>query len=165
MLVAGVAGNHVDIGLQAVADFFEMDGWRAVQLGTDVPAEDIVRAADSFQADLVGLSASQCTQLETVRQTIDSVRSAGRGEQIKIIVGGFAFAGAEHLALQVGADGYAPDPAAAVELGRHLVFGSPRPTDDWIRTQTNKRVPTSHPLDIPPASSGSNVPQPSADLA
>ena len=29
-------GGAIDIGLQAVADFFEMDGWRAIQLGADV---------------------------------------------------------------------------------------------------------------------------------
>jgi len=75
---------------------------------------------------LVGLSASQGTQLETVRQTINAIRSSEPGDAPKIIVGGFAFAGSEHLAPQLGADGYAPDPAAAVELGRRLVFGSPR---------------------------------------
>jgi methanogenic corrinoid protein MtbC1 len=124
MLAAGVAGNHIDIGLQAVADFFELDGWRAIQLGADVPTYDIVQAVEYFEADLVGLSASQGTQFEAVRQTINAIRSSGRGGAVKIIVGGFAFAESDHLAPQLGADGYAPDPAAAVELGRRLVFGS-----------------------------------------
>ena len=136
MLAAGVAGNHIDIGLQAVADFFEMDGWRAIQLGADVPTRDIVQAVEYFEADLVGLSASQSTQLETLRQTINAVRAVERGEKVKIIVGGFAFAGSEHLAPQLGADGYAPDPAAAVELGRQLVFGPPRQPDE----ETSKEV-------------------------
>jgi methanogenic corrinoid protein MtbC1 len=122
MLAAAVAGNQVDIGLQAVADFFEMDGWRTIQLGANVSAGDVVQAVDLFEADLLGLSASQSTQLQTVRETIDAVRSSARGESVKIIVGGFAFGGSEHLSLKLGADGYAPDPAAAVELGRRLVF-------------------------------------------
>jgi methanogenic corrinoid protein MtbC1 len=127
MLAAAVAGNQIDIGLQAVADFFEMDGWRAIQLGANVPTVDIVRAVDDFEADLLGLTASQSVQLQTVCTTIASVRSAQRGQDIKIIVGGFAFSGSEHLAQQLGADGYAPDPSTAVELGKRLVFGSSSP--------------------------------------
>jgi cobalamin-dependent methionine synthase I len=132
MLAAAVAGNQIDIGLQAVADFFEMNGWRAIQLGANVPTSDIVRAVDDFEADLLGLSVSQALQLETVCTVIASVRSAQRGEHVKIIVGGFAFAGSEHLAQQLGADGYAPDPSSAVELGNQLVFGtsSPAVADD-----------------------------------
>jgi len=122
LVAAGVAGNHIDIGLQAVADFFELDGWRTIQLGANVPTGDIVQAVDFFKADLLGLSASLSTQLETVRATINAVRFSPHSENVKIIVGGFAFAELEHLPLELGADGYAPNAAAAVELGRELVF-------------------------------------------
>lgn len=124
-VAAGVAGNHIDIGLQAVADSFELDGWRSVQLGANVPAADIVQAVEFFDGDLLGLSASQSTQLETVRDTINAVHLSSRGEDVKIIVGGFAFAACEHLPPQLGADGYAPNAPAAVELGRQLVLCSP----------------------------------------
>lgn len=120
MLTAAVAGNQIDIGLQAVAHFFELDGWRTIHLGADVPVSDIVQVVGQFEADLLGLSASQSTQLETTRATIDAVRSSSCGEDVKIIVGGFAFAGLEHLPLQFGANGYAPDPAAAVHMGDTL---------------------------------------------
>ena len=48
-VLAAVAGNHVDIGVQVVADFFEMDGWRTIQLGANVPAADLAQATDCFQ--------------------------------------------------------------------------------------------------------------------
>jgi len=126
MLAAAVAGNHIDIGLQAVANFFELDGWRTVQLGADVPTADLVNSVDFFGVDILGLSASQSVQLETIRETIKAVRLAKPAGSIKILVGGFAFVGYESLPRQLGADGYAPDPASAVELGRQLVFGSAR---------------------------------------
>ena len=107
-----------------MADFFELDGWRTINLGANVPTADIVQAVDSFEADLLGLSASQSTQLQTVRKTIDAVRSSPRGSNAKIIVGGFAFDGLEHLPGELGADGYARDPADAVVLGERLVFGA-----------------------------------------
>ena len=119
-----MAGNQIDIGLQAVTHFFELDGWRTIYLGADVPAADVVQAVAHFEADLLGLSASQSTQLRTVQETIDAVRSAPGGEEVKVIVGGFAFAGLDDLPPKLGADGYAANPAAAVEVGAQLVLGT-----------------------------------------
>ncbi|MCR4414769.1 MAG: cobalamin-dependent protein, partial [Thermoguttaceae bacterium] len=118
---AAVAGNHHELGLQAVADFFELDGWRVIQLGCDVPIRDLAEAVGFYQADLLGLSASQRTQLVTLKQTIEAVRQTERGAIVKILVGGRALQGAEDLATQFGADGYAADPSQAIALGNALV--------------------------------------------
>ena len=48
VLAAAVAGNRHDIGLQAVADFFDMAGWRTIQLGADVPITDLALATECF---------------------------------------------------------------------------------------------------------------------
>jgi methanogenic corrinoid protein MtbC1 len=121
MIAAAVAGNQHDIGLQAVADFFEMDGWRTVLLGANVPARDLVQAVDGFAADLLGLSVSQTTQFEAVRTAIEAVRGGARGTEISILLGGRGLADADDLPKALGADGYAADPVQAVALGRQLV--------------------------------------------
>jgi len=121
MLAAAVAGNQHDIGLQAVADFFEMNGWRVISLGANVPISDLVQAAECFESDLIGLSASQATQLETLRSSIAAVRKCERGERVKILVGGFALVDDGAAPEELGADAYAPDPVAAVKVGRKLV--------------------------------------------
>jgi len=121
VLAAAVAGNRHDIGVHAVADFFEMDGWRTIQLGADVPVADLAQAAEFFDANLLALSASLTVQLETVKSTIQAVRSGPRDNDVKIIVGGRAFADAGNLPGEIGADGYAADPEEAVRLGRRLV--------------------------------------------
>ena len=72
-------------------------------------------------SDLVALSASLNVQLETVRSTIQAVRGGRRGDSIKILVGGLAFANSSHLAVEMGADGYAAAPDEAVALGGELV--------------------------------------------
>jgi len=121
MIAAAVAGNQHDIGLQAVADFFEMDGWRTVLLGANVPARDLVQAVDCFAADLLGLSVSQTTQLEAVKTTIQAIRDGERDTEVKILLGGRAFTDSDDLPQELGADGYAADPVAAVASGRQLV--------------------------------------------
>ena len=120
-LGAAVAGNQHDIGLQAVADFFEMDGWRTIHLGANVPVAEVAQAVRHFGADLLGLSASQSPQLETLQKTIDAVREAEIENQPKILVGGLAFADVSDLAEQLGADGYSASPQDAVAVGRNLL--------------------------------------------
>jgi methanogenic corrinoid protein MtbC1 len=121
LLSAAVAGNQHDTGLHAVAEFFEMDGWRVIQLGADVPMTDLLQAVKFYQPDLIALSASMRTQLSTLRETIAALRAEEGGSALKILIGGRAIAGADDLAAQYDADGYAADPAAAVALGGALV--------------------------------------------
>jgi len=121
LLAAAVMGNQHDIGLQVVADFFEMDGWKVIQLGCDMPIPDLVQAVESYLPDLLALSVSLHTQLVTLAETIKAVRRNQRGAVVKILVGGGALSEATDLAQQFGADGYAADPNAAVALGNTLV--------------------------------------------
>jgi methanogenic corrinoid protein MtbC1 len=121
MLAASVAGNQHDIGLQVVADFFELDGWRSISLGANVPARDLVQAVECFRADLLGISVSQITQLASAKTAIQAVRNSTRGKEVKILLGGRAFKDAEDLPEEMGADAYAAHPEDAVNLGRQLV--------------------------------------------
>jgi methanogenic corrinoid protein MtbC1 len=121
VLAAAVAGNRHDIGLYAVADFFEMAGWRTIQLGADVPIVDLVQAVECFDVDLVALSAALSVQIEAVKSTIQAVRSGPRGDVVKILAGGLAFADSGNLPQDLGADGYAANPDEAVRLGSQLV--------------------------------------------
>lgn len=121
LLAAAVAGNQHDLGVQAVAEFFEMAGWRVIQLGADLPIPDLVQAIDFYRADVLALSAVLRSQIGVLRQTIEAVRRSERGRAVKILVGGRAFLDNADLAATLGADGYAPDPIEAVALGGALV--------------------------------------------
>lgn len=116
---AAVAGNAHDMGVRAVADFFDSAGWRSLCLGADVPAGDVAGAAQFFGADLVVLATTLTTQLKNLQATIAALR-ASSGEGVSILVGGLAFADAPDLWRRLGADGYA-GAGEAVEIGRELV--------------------------------------------
>jgi methanogenic corrinoid protein MtbC1 len=125
VLAAAVAGNQHDIGLHAVADFFEMAGWRTVRLGANVPIADLAQAVEFFVVELLVLSVSMNVQLDTFKSTIQAVRSGSRGDVVRIVAGGLAFADAGDLAIEMGADGYAADPYEAVRLAGQLVGLTP----------------------------------------
>ncbi len=119
VIAAAVAGNVHDIGVRAVADFFELAGWRAIRLGGDIPAAEIAGAVEHFDADLVILSAALAPQLKAARQAVEAVR--GVSDSVKILVGGLAYAASPELWKSSGADGYAPAADAAVALGASLL--------------------------------------------
>lgn len=132
LVASAVAGNQHDIGLQAVADFFEIDGWRVIQLGSDMPVHDLVQAVAFYHADLLGLSVCLHGQLTTLKQTIDAVRNSQGGAAVKILVGGRGLTGVGELAAEFGADGYASDPIEAVALGNALVGLTSDPPDGGV---------------------------------
>lgn len=125
VMTAAVAGNRHDIGLQVVCDFFEMDGWRAIQLGADVPTGDLVAAVEGFRVNLLALSTTQAVHLQVLRDTIETVRHRRSSDVLKILVGGLAFTSCPELAGDLGADAFAAGPVEAVEIAAAL-FNIPR---------------------------------------
>ena len=121
LVAAAVAGNQHDLGIQVVADLFEMDGWRVIQLGSNVPADDLAQAVEFYQADLVALSVSLATQLPALEEAIAAVRASQRGVTVKILVGGCGMMGTAELAKSKGADDYASNAVEAVARGNALV--------------------------------------------
>jgi methanogenic corrinoid protein MtbC1 len=121
VVAAAVPDNQHDLGLQMVADVFELNGWRTISLGANVPVSDLVQATESFQADLLLISAALGKHLTNVRDTIRAIRQHDATRHIKILVGGTAFAGLADLAEEYGADGYAANAAEALELANRMV--------------------------------------------
>jgi len=122
VLAAAVQGNGHDLGVRMVANFFEMDGWRAVCLGANVPADEVAQAASYFKADVVLLSATLMSQLKVTQQTIERVRAIEPDRDVKVLVGGPAFReGGEELWRKVGADGHAATAREAPETGRSVM--------------------------------------------
>jgi methanogenic corrinoid protein MtbC1 len=119
VLAASVAGNAHDIGLRAAADLFRLAGWHAIFLGADMPTAEIAKAAQSYNADLIILSATLTTQISALAAAIERIRQVASGA--KILVGGLALEGSPELWRQLGADAYAPDIDAAVAVGSQLL--------------------------------------------
>jgi methanogenic corrinoid protein MtbC1 len=117
VLAAVVAGDAHDFGLSLVSLLFELDGWRVLHLGADVPAGEIAALAKRAAPDLVLLSATLPWQRQSASRAIELLRET---HPAPILVGGAAFAG-EDAARTAGADGWAGDAREALRRGRELV--------------------------------------------
>ena len=113
---ACVAGELHEIGARMVADLFEMAGWDTTFLGADVPRDSVVDLLVETEAQVLAISVTLGANLGDASALIEAVRASPACAAVKILVGGAAFNVEPTLWRQMGCDGWAPDPAAALEL-------------------------------------------------
>jgi 5-methyltetrahydrofolate--homocysteine methyltransferase len=117
-LIGTVRGDLHDIGKNLVKMMIEGAGFETIDLGTDVEPQVFVDAVRQHQPDIVGMSALLTTTMTYMRTTIEALEEAGLRDQVKVMIGGAPVTAA--FAEQVGADGYSPDAASAVDMAREI---------------------------------------------
>lgn len=115
VLVACVPGNQHDIGAQMVADRLEAGGWRALCLGANMPAVDLVTAVAQVRPAFVALSSGLGLHVRATADTIEMLRSEA-DTRVPVLVGGRIFSAVEGLWRDVGADAFARDAGDAVKV-------------------------------------------------
>jgi len=118
-LIGTVKGDLHDIGKNLVRMMVEGAGFTTIDLGTDVSAEAFVEAVREHKPSLVGMSALLTTTMVNMKSVIEALEEAGVRDSVKVMIGGAPVTQA--FADEIGADGYAPDAASAVDLARELI--------------------------------------------
>ncbi len=116
--IGTVRGDLHDIGKNLVAMMMEGAGFEIVDLGVDVKPEQFVEAVKGG-AGLVCLSALLTTTMPAMGETINAIKEAGARDSAKIMIGGAPVT--QNYADEIGADGYAPDAASAVDSAKSLL--------------------------------------------
>lgn len=119
VVMATVQGDIHDIGKNIVILLMKSAGFAVHDLGVDQPAETIVQKAKEVHPDVIGLSAVLTTTMPKMKEFIDILIEEGIRDQFKVIIGGAPVT--QEFADAIGADGYGPDAARAVELVKRLV--------------------------------------------
>ena len=70
IMLATVKGDIHDIGKNIVALMLRNHGYRIIDLGKDVPNEDIIHAASKLRPDIIGLSALMTTTMVNMKEVI-----------------------------------------------------------------------------------------------
>ena len=117
--IGTVKGDLHDIGKNLVAMMLEGGGFEVVDLGIDVSAEKFVEAIKTHKPQVVGMSALLTTTIREMKVTLEAIEKAGLRKEVKTIVGGAPLT--EKFAREIGADGYAPDAASAVDVVTSLI--------------------------------------------
>ncbi len=123
IVIATVQGDVHDIGKNIVKAMLENYGYTVIDLGKDVPVDDVVKAVEENDIKLVGLSALMTTTVASMEQTIKALRQYEKrsGKTVKIMVGGAVLTA--DYAKKIDADFYSKDAMNSVEIAKE-VFGS-----------------------------------------
>ena len=116
-VIGTVQGDLHDIGKNLVAMMMKGAGFDVIDLGVDVASEKFIEKAKAADAQLVGMSTLLTTTMPGMEKTLKAIRSAGL--TAKVMVGGAPVT--QSYADKIGADGYAPDAASAVDVAKRLI--------------------------------------------
>jgi len=118
VVIGTVKGDLHTIGKNMVAMMLGGAGFAVHDLGTNVDPKDFVEAVQREKPDIVGMSALLTTTMLMLRETIAALVDAGVRDSVKVMVGGSPVTA--EFAAEIGADGYAPNAGAAVDLARNF---------------------------------------------
>lgn len=117
IIIATVEGDIHDIGKNLVALMLRNYGYDVIDLGKDVPADEIIAAAKEHDASIIVLSALMTTTMMRMKDTIALKKKENL--DVKVMIGGAVTT--QSFADEIGADGYSTDAADAVRLAKKLL--------------------------------------------
>ncbi len=116
VVIGTVNGDLHDIGKDIVTFMLEINGFKVIDLGIDVPVSDFVGAIQEHNPQVVGLSGFLTLAFDAMKQTVDAIEAADLRGQLKIMIGGGQVD--ESIKVHTGADAFGKNAMDAVNLCR-----------------------------------------------
>ena len=114
-----VRGDLHDIGKNLVAMMFVGAGFDVIDLGIDVTPDKFAEAISEHEPRLLCLSALLTTTMPEMEVVISMLEERKLRNRIKVMIGGAPVT--QKYADKIGADGYAPNAAEAVDKANFLL--------------------------------------------
>ncbi len=111
-IIGTVLGDLHDIGKNLVGMMVGGNGYKVIDLGTDVGSDKFIEALNEYPNGVVGLSALLTTTMVNMEKIISDIKKAKPGTLVTI--GGAPVN--EEFKNKIGADNYSPDPQGVVEF-------------------------------------------------
>ena len=111
-----VAGDIHDIGKDIVVFMLDVSGFEVHDLGVDVPVQKFIDKIKETGAPIVGLSGFLTLAFDSMKETVEAIKSAGLRDKVKIMIGGGQMS--DEIKNYSGADAYGNDAMAGVTLAK-----------------------------------------------
>jgi len=121
IVMGTVKGDIHDIGKNIVIMMLEGAGFHVIDLGVDLPLEELIGHVEKIQPEILGLSALLTNTMPELKNVIETLGSKGLRTHVKVMVGGAPVDAS--FAERIGADGYGADATEAVKLARRFMSG------------------------------------------
>jgi 5-methyltetrahydrofolate--homocysteine methyltransferase len=121
VVLGTIQGDVHDIGKNLVGFMLECNGFKVIDLGTNVSAGQYVEAVRTHSADVVAMSALLTTTMLGMAGVVKALEDAGLRSKVKVIIGGAPVS--EKFAQDIRADAYAANAPQGVEVVRSWLGG------------------------------------------
>lgn len=119
VIIGTVKGDVHTVGKDMVTTMLTVGGFDVKDLGVDVPSAEFILQAESFGAQIIGLSALMSTSMPHQREVIEFLKAKNLRHKYKVMVGGGPVS--RQWAEKIGADGFSKDAVEAVAMAKKLL--------------------------------------------
>ncbi|MGE5543715.1 MAG: methyltransferase cognate corrinoid protein [Bacillota bacterium] len=120
VIVHTVQGDIHDVGKNIVKTMLAASGFEVVDLGRDVPVDEVVRKAIELDVDIITGSALMTTTMPAQRDIVKGLIEEGARDKIKCMFGGAPVS--QEWVDQIGADAYGENAAEAIAKAKELMI-------------------------------------------
>ncbi len=114
-----VKGDIHDIGKDIVVNMLKAANFEVIDLGVDVPPQKFIDAVKESGATIVGMSGLLTLAFDSMKETIELLKSEGLRDKVKVMVGGGPVD--QNVCNLVGADDWATDAQKPVLFAKKWV--------------------------------------------
>jgi methanogenic corrinoid protein MtbC1 len=114
IVLGTVEGDLHDIGKNIFKNMAEAAGFEVIDLGIDVPAATFVEKVKEIKPEIVGMSGVLTLALDSMKKTVDELKTAGLRDGVKVIIGGNPVT--EEACGVIGADAFTTNAAEGVKI-------------------------------------------------
>jgi len=116
VVLGTVHGDLHNIGKNIVTFMLELNGFKVIDLGIDVPIKTFLEAIKDNKPEIVGLSGFLTLAFDAMKETVEAIADAGMRDDIKIMIGGGQVD--DQIKTFTGADAFGRTAMEAVSLCR-----------------------------------------------
>jgi len=102
VIIGVVRGDIHDIGKNVTRIFLETAGYKVVDCGRNVPAEQFIEAVKEHQAQVLALSTLMSPTLDSITRVVELLEQHGLRDGLLVIIGGAATS--EEFARKIGVE-------------------------------------------------------------
>lgn len=126
ILIGTVKDDMHDVGKDIFSTLARARGFKIIDLGVDVSADEFVKAVRRNNPDVVGMSALLNSTMNYIPKVVEALTKAGLRNGVKIIVGGAPIT--DSYAKSVGADAGVNNAVHGVEICRNWLERERKPS-------------------------------------
>ena len=119
VVLGTVQGDLHDIGKNIVTFMLEINGFKVIDLGIDVPIANFIESIKEHKPQVVGLSGFLTLAFDAMKSTVEAIKEAGLRDNIRIMIGGEQVD--ETIRNYTGADAFGLNAMEAVSLCKQWI--------------------------------------------